>query len=121
MAVQKVVTFASSRLQRRCFVKRTLLLLAVSAVMVLVAGSAVPARQHSDDGTSASATASATATATASATATATATAGALPQTAGMLKRTGGPPLAVPVVLGALIMVGSGVAAFSLVRRYTSS
>jgi hypothetical protein len=100
-------------------VKRTLLLLALSAVLVMVAGSAVPAQQYLDDGTSASPSASATASASAGSTASATAS--ALPKTAGLLRKTGGPPLAVPVVLGALIMVGCGAAAFALVRRYTSS
>jgi hypothetical protein len=107
-------------------VKRTLLLLAVSAMMVLVAGSAVLAQPYYSGG-SASATASATASASASATAGAsasaspTASASALPKTAGgALRKTGGPPLAVPIVMVGLMLVGSGVAANSLVRRYIS-
>ena len=108
--------------------KRTLLLLAVSAMMVLVAGSAVLAQPYYSGG-SASATASATASASASASATAgasasagpTASASALPKTAGgALRKTGGPPLAVPIVMVGLMLVGSGVAANSLVRRYIS-
>ena len=106
--------------------KRTLLLLAVSAMMVLVAGSAVLAQPYYSGG-SASATASATASASASATAGAsasaspTASASALPKTAGgALRKTGGPPLAVPIVMVGLMLVGSGVAANSLVRRYIS-
>ena len=106
--------------------KRTLLLLAVSAMMVLVAGSAVLAQPYYSGGSaSASATASATAstsaTAGASASASPTASASALPKTAGgAMRKTGGPPLAVPIVMVGLMLVGSGVAANSLVRRYIS-
>lgn len=105
--------------------KRTLLLLAVSAMMVLVAGSAVLAQPYYSGGSaSASATASATAstsaTAGASASASPTASASALPKTGAALKRTGGPPLAVPIVMVGLMLVGSGLAAHSLVRRYIS-
>jgi hypothetical protein len=102
-------------------VKGTLLLLAVSAMMVLVAGSAVLAQPYYSGGSaSASATASTSATAGASATASPTASASALPKTGAALKRTGGPPLAVPIVMVGLMLVGSGVAAHSLVRRYIS-
>jgi hypothetical protein len=105
-------------------VKRTLLLLAVSAMMVLVAGSAVLAQPYYSGGSAsatASATASASATAGASASASPTASASALPKTAGgALRKTGGPPLAVPIVMVGLMLVGSGVAANSLVRRYIS-
>lgn len=104
--------------------KRTLLLLAVSAMMVLVAGSAVLAQPYYSGGSAsatASATASASATAGASASASPTASASALPKTAGgALRKTGGPPLAVPIVMVGLMLVGSGVAANSLVRRYIS-
>jgi hypothetical protein len=104
-------------------VKRTLLLLAVSAMMVLVAGSAVLAQPYYSDGSasaSATASASASATAAASASASPTASASALPKTGAALKRTGGPPLAVPIVMVGLMLVGSGLAAHSLVRRYIS-
>jgi hypothetical protein len=105
-------------------VKRTLLLLAVSAMMVLVAGSAVLAQPYYSGGSAsatASATASASATAGASASTSPTASASALPKTAGgALRKTGGPPLAVPIVMVGLMLVGSGVAANSLVRRYIS-
>jgi hypothetical protein len=106
-------------------VKRTLLLLAVSAMMVLVAGSAVLAQPYYSGGSAsasatASATASASATAGASASASPTASASALPKTGAALKRTGGPPLAVPIVMVGLMLIGSGVAAHSLVRRYIS-
>lgn len=104
--------------------KRTLLLLAVSAMMVLVAGSAVLAQPYYSGGSAsatASATASASATTGASASTSPTASASALPKTAGgALRKTGGPPLAVPIVMVGLMLVGSGVAANSLVRRYIS-
>ena len=103
--------------------KRTLLLLAVSTMMVLVAGSAVLAQPYYSGGSAsatASATASASATAGASASASPTASASALPKTGAALKRTGGPPLAVPIVMVGLMLVGSGIAAHSLVRRYIS-
>ena len=104
--------------------KRTLLLLAVSAMTVLVAGSAVLAQPYYSGGSAsatASASASASATAGASASASPTASASALPKTAGgALRKTGGPPLAVPIVMVGLMLVGSGVAANSLVRRYIS-
>jgi hypothetical protein len=105
--------------------KRTLLLLAVSAMTVLVAGSAVLAQPYYSGGSAsasatASATASASATAGASASASPTASASALPKTGAALRKTGGPPLAVPIVMVGLMLVGSGVAAHSLVRRYIS-
>ena len=105
--------------------KRMSILLAVSAMMVLVAGSAALAQPYYSGGSaSASATASASAstsaTAGASASASPTASASALPKTGAALKRTGGPPLAVPIVMVGLMLVGSGVAAHSLVRRYIS-
>jgi hypothetical protein len=93
--------------------KRPLLLLAVSVMMVLVAGSAVLAQPYYSDGS-----ASASATASASASASTTANSTTLPTTGGALRKTGGPPLAVPIVMVGLILAGSGVAARSLVRRY---
>jgi hypothetical protein len=106
-------------------VKRMSILLAVSAMMVLVAGSAVLAQPYYSGGSAsasatASATASASATAGASASASPTASASALPKTGAALRKTGGPPLAVPMVMVGLMLVGSGVAAHSLVRRYIS-
>jgi hypothetical protein len=100
-------------------VKRMSILLAVSAMMVLVAGSAALAQPYYSGG-SASASATASATASASATAGASASASALPKTGAALRKTGGPPLAVPIVMVGLMLVGSGVAAHSLVRRYIS-
>jgi len=99
--------------------KRPLLLLAVSAMMVLVAGSTVLAQPYYSDG-SASASAAASATSSASASASATASSSTLPTSGGTLRKTGGPPLAVPIVMVGLILVGSGVAARSLVRRYVA-
>jgi hypothetical protein len=103
-------------------VKKTLLLLTVNAVVILLLSPAATAQNYTGDkGNTASPTATTpTADATASPTATATATASQLPQT-GYLKRTGGPSLATPLALVALVMVGSGVAARALLRRYTSS
>jgi hypothetical protein len=104
-------------------VKKTLLLLTVSAVVILLLSPAATAQNYTGDkGNTASPTATTTPTAdaTASPSATATATASQLPQT-GYLKRTGGPSLATPLALVALVMVGSGVAARALLRRYTSS
>jgi hypothetical protein len=100
-------------------VKKILALLTVSAVIVVVMGSAALAVQHPTGGMTASptatATASPTATATASPTATATATASPLP-------RTGGSSLAAPFALAAaLALVGSGVATLALLRRGASS
>ena len=105
--------------------KRMSILLAVSAMMVLVAGSAALAQPYYSGGSAsgsatASASASTSATAGASASASPTASASALPKTGAALKRTGGPPLAIPMVMVGLMLVGSGVAAHSLVRRYIS-
>jgi hypothetical protein len=43
-----------------------------------------------------------------------------LPTTGAALRKTGGPPLAVPIVVVGLMLLSSGVAAYSLVRRYIS-
>ena len=93
--------------------KRTLLVLAVVAVMVLLFAPVATAQYYGGGMASptATATASPTATATATPTATATATATALP-------RTGGPPLAGPVtLLASVALMSSGVGALLLVRR----
>jgi hypothetical protein len=100
--------------------KKIWLLLAVSAVLVVLLSSAALADQHL-----AGMTASPTATTTATASPTATATTAATAQyaqyataTATPLAPTGGPSLAVPVALvAALALVGSGVAALVFVRR----
>jgi hypothetical protein len=87
-------------------VKKILLLLAVSAVLVLLLSSAALAKQHLGGGM----TASPTATATASPTATATA-----------LPKSGGPPLVGSVTLAAsLTLMASGVGALVLLRRRVS-
>ena len=97
--------------------KRILLLLSVSAVMVLVFASAALATHHTAMST-ATATASPTADATASMTATATSSA---TSTASPLPKSGGPPLVLPFTLVAsLALVGSGVAALKLLRRSIS-
>ena len=96
--------------------KRILLLLSVSAVLVLLLCSAALAKQHLGGGMTASPTATATASpmATATATASPTATATALP-------RSGGPPLVLPVTLAAsLTLIASGVGALALLRRRVS-
>ena len=94
-----------------CFMKKVLLVLTVSAVLVLLFASAALAKQHL---MTASPTATATATATASPTATATATATALPTTSG-------PPLVGPVTwVATLTLIASGVGALVLVRRGVS-
>ena len=115
--------------------KKLLLLLALSAVGVLLFAPVAGAQQYYYGGATASptamATASATATATASATAMATAsasptaTATASPTatataspTATALPRSGGPLLVLPVTLAAsLVLIASGVGALVLVRR----
>jgi hypothetical protein len=103
-----------------CFMKKVLLVLTVSAVLVLLFASAALAKQHL---MTASPTATATATATASPTATATATATASPTatataTATALPTTSGPPLVGPVTwVATLTLIASGVGALVLVRR----
>ena len=104
--------------------KKVLLVVAVSAVLVLLLASAALAKQHLGGAMTASPTATATATAspTATATATPTATATASPTaTATALPRTGGPPLVGPVTLVAtLTLLASGVGALVLLRRAVS-
>jgi len=108
--------------------KKMLLVLSLSAVVVLLfapVASAQQNRYYASPSASAmaspsasamasptvSATASASATATASSTATASATASPLPST-------GGPELMLPVTLVAtLVLIGSGFGALALVRR----
>ena len=100
--------------------KKVLLVLTVSAVLVLLFASAALAQKYgggmkasptASASAMASPTASASATATASATASATATASALPTT-------GGPPLVGPLTwVATLTLIGSGVGALVLVRR----
>ena len=109
--------------------KKVLLVLTVSAVLVLLFASAALAQKYgggmnasptasasamasptASASAMASPTASASATATASATASATATASALPST-------GGPPLGGPLTLVAtLTLIGSGFGALMLLR-----
>ena len=109
--------------RKGCPVKRIVLLLALSAVMVLMFASAVLAEQHG--GGAMTATATATASPTATATATASPTAAATAQyaqyataTATALAPTGGPSLAPPFALvAAVVLVGSGLAALVFVRR----
>ena len=104
--------------------KKVLLLLTMSAVLVLLLTSAALAKQHLSGAMTASpmATATATASPTATATATPTATATASPTaTATALPRTGGPPLVGPVTLVAtLTLMASGVGALVLLRRAVS-
>jgi hypothetical protein len=91
--------------------KRILLLLALSAVVVLLFAPAAAAEQH----LSASPTATASPAAIATASPTATATASTLP-------RTGGPELTLPVTLVAsLALIGFGWGALALVRRCSAS
>src|SRR5215207_9161968 len=94
--------------------KKVLLVLSVSALLVLLFASAALAKQHlmtASPTATATATASPTATATATATASPTATATALPTT-------GGPPLVGPVTwVATLTLMASGVGALVLVRR----
>jgi hypothetical protein len=95
--------------------KKVLLLLTVSAVLVLPFASAALAEQHGG-----AMTASPTATATASPTATATATASPT-ATATALPRSGGPPLVLPVTLAAsLALIATGVGALVLMQRRVS-
>src|SRR5215208_5002670 len=104
--------------------KKVLLVLSVSAVLVLLFASATLAQNYGKNygggmNASATATASATAspTASASAFATASATASAT-ATASPLPTTGGPPLVGPPTwVATLTLIGSGVGALMLVRR----
>jgi hypothetical protein len=89
-----------------CFVKKMLLLLSATVMMVLLFTPVALADHHTAMST---ATATATSSATASPTATATATA---------LPKSGGPPLAGPVtLLASLALMASGVGALALLRR----
>ena len=86
--------------------KKVLLLLSVTTVLVLLFAPVALADHHT-----AMSTATSSASATASATATATATATALP-------RSGGTPLVLPVTLAAsLALVASGIGVLALLRR----
>ena len=89
--------------------KKVLLLLSVTTVLVLLFAPVALADHHT-----AMSTATSSASATASATATATATATALP-------RSGGTPLVLPVTLAAsLALMASGIGALALLRRGVS-
>ena len=89
--------------------KKVLLLLSVTAVLVLLFAPVALADHHT-----AMSTATSSATSSASATASATATATALP-------RSGGTPLVLPVTLAAsLALVASGIGALALLRRGVS-
>ena len=91
--------------------KKVLLLLSVTAVLVLLFAPVALADHHTAMST---ATSSATSSASATASATATATATALP-------RSGGTPLVLPVTLAAsLALVASGIGALALLRRGVS-
>jgi hypothetical protein len=102
-------------------VKKVLLLLSVTAVMVLLFAPVALADHHTAMSTAtSSATSSATPTASASATATATATASAT-ATATVLPKSGGSPLVLPITLAAsLALVASGLGALALLRRSVS-
>ncbi len=105
--------------------KRVLILLAATAVMVLVFAPAAFADQHGGGAMTATATATATTTANPTASPTASPTAAATAQyaqyatvTATALAPTGGPSLGSPFALVAsLALVGSGLAALVFVRR----
>jgi len=109
--------------------KRVLVLLTATAVMVLMFAPAALADQHGGGAMTATVTATATATATASPTTTASPTASptaaATAQyaqyatvTTTALAPTGGPSLGPPLALVAsLALVGSGIAALVFVRR----
>jgi hypothetical protein len=97
--------------------KKLLLLLSLSAVVVLLFAPVASAQQKLYASPTASAMASPTATATASASATATASPTAT-ATASALPSTGGPELMLPVTLVAtLALIGSGFGALALVRH----
>src|SRR5215212_7323693 len=98
--------------------KKMLLVLSLSAVVVLLFAPVASAQQNRYYASpSASAMASPTASATASPTAIATASASAS-ATASPLPSTGGPELMLPVTLVAtLVLIGSGFGALALVRR----
>jgi hypothetical protein len=97
--------------------KKVLLVLTVSAVLVLLFASAALAQKYGG-GMNASPTASASAMASPTASASAMASATASPTaTASALPTTGGPPLGGPVTLVAtLTLIASGVGALMLLR-----
>ena len=111
--------------------KKLLLVLSLSAVVVLLFAQVASAQQKLYASPSASAMASPTASAMASPTASATASASAMASpsatatasptataTASALPSTGGPELVLPVTLVAtLVLIGSGFGALALVRR----
>src|SRR5215217_365938 len=98
---------ASASTKGGCFMKKVLLVFAVSAVLVLLLASAAFAQNY---GKNYGGAMNASPTATANATASATATASPLPTT-------GGPPLVGPLTLVAtLTLIASGVGALVLVR-----
>ena len=96
--------------------KKIMLLLALSAMVVVLFAPMATARQHRDDVTTMTATASATASATATASGTAAAGGGGGGGKKGdKLPKTGGPaPMA---LLSGVILAGSGVVAWSYLRR----
>ena len=111
--------------------KKLLLVLSLSAVVVLLFAPVASAQQNRYASPSASAMASPSASAMASPTASATASASAMASpsatatasptataTASALPSTGGPELVLPVTLVAtLVLIGSGFGALALVRR----
>ena len=99
--------------------KKIMLLLALSAMVVVLFAPMATARQHRDDATTMTATASGTATASSTATASGTAAGGGGGGGGGKkgdkLPKTGGPaPMA---LLSGVILAGSGVVAWSYLRR----
>ena len=98
--------------------KKIMLLLAVSAMVVVLFAPMATARQHRDDATTMTATASGTATASSTATASGTAAGGGGGgggKKGDKLPKTGGPaPMA---LLSGVILAGSGVVAWSYLRR----
>ena len=97
--------------------KKIMLLLALSAMVVVLFAPMATARQHRDDATTMTATASATASATATASGTAAAGGGGGGggKKGDKLPKTGGPaPMA---LLSGVILAGSGVVAWSYLRR----
>ena len=94
--------------------KKVLLLLSVTAVLVLLFAPVALADHHTAAMSTATSSATSSATPSASATASATATATALP-------RSGGTPMVLPVTLAAsLALVASGIGAWALLRRGVS-
>src|SRR3712207_3793590 len=97
-----------------------MLLLAVSAMVVLLFAPVATAMQYRADDSPATMTATATATSTATATATASGAAGGGGgKKCGQLPQTGGPESM--ALLAGTILVGSGVVALAYVRRRDAS